>query len=54
MAQKRLLYFTSAQVASYRWRSGRLDVDAVFQNDEEGISAFNEKRDVNYEKVRKK
>ncbi len=38
--EKRLLYFTSRQVAAYRWAGGRLESEALFSNREESIGEF--------------
>lgn len=40
MPQRRLLYVTSRKVTAYAWTSGRLEAEAVFSNDEEGIAEF--------------
>ncbi len=40
MPQRRLLYVTSRQVSVFQWAGGRLEADAVFSNDEEGIAEF--------------
>lgn len=40
MPQRRLLYVTARKVTAYQWTSGRLEAEAVFSNDEEGVAEF--------------
>ena len=40
MPQRRLLYVTSRKVSSYQWAGGRLEEEAVFANDEDGVTEF--------------
>lgn len=40
MAEKRLIYFTSREVRAFHWRSGSLEADALFANDESGAAEF--------------
>jgi hypothetical protein len=40
MAEKRLLYFTSRQVAAFSWKAGRLEATALFGRDDDALGAF--------------
>lgn len=40
MPQRRLLYVTARKVTAYQWTSGRLEEEAVFSNDEDGVAEF--------------
>lgn len=40
MPARRLLYITSRQVQAYHWRGGRLEADAIFSNNEDGVAEF--------------
>lgn len=40
MPQRRLLYVTARKVTAYQWTSGKLEAEAVFSNDEEGVAEF--------------
>jgi hypothetical protein len=42
MAEKRLIYFTSAQVSCYRWKGGELAQEEAFAVSEPGAEAFSE------------
>ncbi|MSQ72944.1 MAG: hypothetical protein EXR27_16870 [Betaproteobacteria bacterium] len=40
MAEKRLVYLTSRQLTAYRWKSGSIEQEGVFESGEEGVKQF--------------
>lgn len=40
MPQRRLLYVTARQASVFQWSGGRLEAEAMFSNDEQGVAEF--------------